>query len=91
VLPLLVLGQQYEKNPELRRAWESYLDNVRAGLPTLPLIDGGAAVRFLREHAQSMDATGAAVATLRDDSIAAGFTELVARLRAVLVGGAAER
>jgi hypothetical protein len=88
-LPLLLLSHHHEGDPQLRLAWRSYLDALRRDLPTLPVIDGGAAARVLRENNATPGKDDGD--RLRDESIAGGFSELVARLRAVLTVSGAGR
>ncbi|HEX3132694.1 MAG TPA: hypothetical protein VHX44_03815, partial [Planctomycetota bacterium] len=81
-LPVLMLSPQYEDNESLRRAWEDYVSALQRELPTLPIIDGGTASHFLRINNVSVSEADAQ--HLREDSVGAGFVELVTRLRAVL-------
>ncbi len=87
-LPVLMFSHHYESN-EWQRAWEEYVAAVQRELPALPIIDGGAAPRFLRiNHVSINEATAE---RLRDDSIHAGFVELITRLRTVLTLSGANR
>ncbi len=53
-------------------------------MPSLPIIDGGIADQFLRAHLPTLGDNSPETRTLRDESLSAGFVELVTRLRTVL-------
>ena len=90
-LPVLLLSHHYEDqdNELARRAWEDYLAALHRELPTLPIIDGGVVPRFLRKNATSIQESESQ--RLRDTSLAAGFVELITRMRAVLTLSGAGR
>ena len=89
ILPVLLLSADYEASDAQRRTWQDYLEALHRELPTLPIIDGGAAPRFLRIN--GADLSGRDTKHLRDDSVGAGFVELVTRLRAVIMLSGAGR
>jgi len=83
-LPVLLLSHHYESDPALRRAWEGYLGMIRQEVPSLPIIDGGIAARFLHTYATTLLDDDQQARRLRDQSLGAGFVELIARVRAVI-------
>jgi hypothetical protein len=83
-LPVLLLSHHHQDDVGLRRAWDGYLGMIRAQVPGLPIIDGGIAQQFLHTHLPELTISDPTALRMRDESIAAGFFELVARLRAVI-------
>ncbi len=84
VLPVLVLSHHHAGNQALGKAWEEYLGVIRQQLPALPIIDGGIAPHFLHTYAPTLSDGDPVAKRLRDESLAGGFFELFARVRAVL-------
>ncbi|MBA3697822.1 MAG: serine/threonine protein kinase [Planctomycetes bacterium] len=84
ILPVLLLSHHHQSRPDLRRAWDGYLGMIQTQVPSLPIIDGGIADQFLRAHLPTLGDNSPETRTLRDESLSAGFVELVTRLRTVL-------
>jgi serine/threonine protein kinase len=91
MLPVLVLSHHHAGNEALSRAWDGYLGVMRQQLPALPIIDGGIAPQFLHTYAPTLGDGDPVAKRLRDESLAAGFFELFARVRAVITLSGASR
>jgi serine/threonine protein kinase len=83
-LPIYMLSHHHVLDEGLRLAWDGYLSNITKAIPSIPIIDGGIAVRFLQTYAPTLAEDAPQARRLRDESLASAYLELVSRVRAVL-------